>query len=149
MGKSRRADRVQAFQTLYGLNFADAEDEAELKRVFVKSPDPSADGDHIQARPGVIPEGFAWELVAGVWRHAENLDERVAKVAKNWKLSRIGKVELTILRIAIFEMLHMTDTPPKAVINEAIELAKAFGDDNAPGFVNGVLDAVRKSLDHG
>ena len=67
------------------------------------------------------------------------LDARIDEVAQGWKTRRMGKVELTILRLALYEMLHDDEIPEKVAINEAVELAKKFGGDDAPSFINGVL----------
>ena len=67
------------------------------------------------------------------------LDEEIDKVAEGWKTKRMGKVELTILRLAVYEMKYDDKVPPKVAINEAVELAKKFGGDDAPAFVNGIL----------
>ena len=83
-------------------------------------------------------------LTEGVFERREALDSIIAGHSRHWKLERIARVELAILRLALFELLHMPDVPAKVVINEAVELAKDFGDDNSGTFVNGVLDAVAK-----
>ncbi len=91
------------------------------------------------------PKGrdFARELVQGVTRHCEELDKTIASLSQHWKLSRIAKVELAILRLALYEMRH-TDMPVRAAINEAVELSKRFGDENSRAFINGILDAAAK-----
>ncbi|MDD4648423.1 MAG: transcription antitermination factor NusB, partial [Desulfoplanes sp.] len=76
----------------------------------------------------------------------KELDTTIARFSKHCKLNRIAKIELTILRLAVFEMLHVPDVPVRVTINEAIELAKKFGDDNSRTFVNGILDAVAKDV---
>ena len=67
------------------------------------------------------------------------IDEAINGVAEGWKTGRMGKVELTILRLAVFELRHDAEIPDKVAINEAVELAKKFGGDDAPAFVNGIL----------
>jgi N utilization substance protein B len=73
------------------------------------------------------------------------LDELIVKHAENWRLERLAAIDRAILRLAIYEM-RSTTTPAKVVINEAVDLAKKFSTDDAGGFVNGILDAYRKSL---
>ncbi len=85
----------------------------------------------------------------GAWNAQRELDEVIARFSKNWKLTRIAKVELTILRLAMHEILHRQDIPLRVAINEAVELAKTYGDDNSPTFVNGILDAVARAVDNG
>ena len=145
--ESRRAARKHAFQVLYGLFFSDVASEADLIRAFYECPQ-DGDSTDIVGR-GDEPQGFAWELAHGVWTRREALDEVVARFSQHWRVGRIAKIELTILRLALFEMLHRTDVPVKVAINEAIELAKQFGDDNSRGFVNGILDAAAKAIEHG
>ena len=77
------------------------------------------------------------------------LDEVIGLFSQNWRIDRIGRVELTLLRIAVYEMLYRIDVPPKVAINEALELSKQFGDANARGFINGILDAAAKALEGG
>ncbi len=95
------------------------------------------------------PEGFAWDLVLGVWQKQPELDTLIKDFSQNWRLERMGKVELALLRLSFYELAFRDDTPPKVVINEAIELSKQFGDDNSRGFVNGILDAAVKAVENG
>ncbi len=77
--------------------------------------------------------------------HLDEIDKMIEKAASNWKFSRIGKIELMILRIALFEIRFDDSVPNKAAINEAVELSKIYGsDDNSYGFVNGVLGSIVK-----
>ena len=73
------------------------------------------------------------------------LDELISKHAENWRLERLAAIDRAILRLAIHEM-RATDTPAKVVINEAVDLAKKYSSDDAGGFVNGILDAYRKTM---
>lgn len=134
----RRLERVFAFKVLYGLCFTPAASEAELLRAFQRSPD----------RPGGMEDedNFAWSLCFGVWKHQAELDTAIAALSDNWRVERMGKVEVTLLRIAMFELMKQKEVPPKVAINEAIELSKQFGDDKSRGFVNGILDAAARSL---
>lgn len=140
---SRRKARRKAFEVLYGLGFEPVNDEKNLRRRFDASPerDEKKNGD-----PNVA---YAWELTRGVWSNSDELDATIEKFSKNWRLSRIGRIEMTILRLAMFEILMQDDMPLRVTINEAIELAKSFGDDNSPNFINGILDAVAKAVDSG
>ena len=94
--------------------------------------------------PQSVSEGqlkYVRQLFAGVLRRREEIDAALTPLLKNFSLSRLNTVDLNILRIAAYEMLHGVDVPPKVAINEAIELAHEFSSHDAPGFVNGVLDA--------
>ena len=140
---SRRKARKQAFECLYGLIFESAADERSLLRLFKRCPHDVAEGDD--------PAGqdFAWELVQGVWRNQRDIDAAIVRFSKNWKISRIAKVELTILRLAVHEILSRPDIPLRVSLNEAIELSKRYGDENSRNFINGILDALAKAVDSG
>jgi len=137
----RRKARRRAFQVLYGFDFEPpVNDRALLKAVENAPMDPD------------LPESgdsYVLELVKGVWKSHESLDKLVQEHSQHWKLARIAKVELTILRLALYEILYVADIPLRVALNEAVELAKEFGDENSPGFVNGILDAVAKAVDQG
>ena len=143
----RRAERALAFQVLYGLTFSPALDHTGLMRAFCKAPE--QDGNDESKNGGGEPQGFAWELVEGVWKEQKRLDERLAAFSQNWRIERMGKVEITLLRLALYEIMFRNDIPPKVAINEAIELSKQFGDDASRGFVNGILDAANKAVESG
>lgn len=139
---TRRSARELAFQVLYGLCFSPAADRAALWRLFVLSPH---NGDMSEADLDREPSGFAWELVDGVWGHTAALDEAIGRFSHNWRVDRLGRIELTILRLALYELLWRDDVPPKVAINEALELAREFGDERARAFLNGILDAAARA----
>ncbi len=89
---------------------------------------------------------FAKELVDGVAKNQEQIDELIERFSKNWKLSRMSAIDRNILRLATYELLYRSDIPPKVSINEAVELAKAFGSEESASFVNGILDAIYKNI---
>lgn len=148
-GKSatRRGERELAFQILYGLSFTPPRDLEDLERIFRISPDNLA--RRPEQSPPVHPSGFAWELVEGVWSNSAELDTAISRFSHNWRVDRMGRIELTLLRLAVFEILFRNDVPPKVAINEALELTRQFGEGSAKGFVNGILDAVAKALEAG
>lgn len=88
---------------------------------------------------------FANRLFEGAAKEVAALDELIVKHADNWRFERLAAIDRAILRLAIYE-LRGTDTPPKVVLNEAVELAKKFSSEDSGAFVNGILDAFRKSL---
>jgi N utilization substance protein B len=88
---------------------------------------------------------FAERVVQGVLDHRKDLDALIGKYATNWKVSRMPIVDRNILRAGLYELLWMDDVPAKVTIDEAIELAKSFGDEEASKFVNGILDKVLSS----
>ena len=87
-------------------------------------------------------KAFAERLVAGVLAQKPELDALITLYATNWKISRMPIVDRNILRAGVYELMWMDDVPAKVTVNEAVELAKSFGDDEASKFVNGVLDQV-------
>jgi N utilization substance protein B len=91
-------------------------------------------------------ESFARGLFRGAVDNIESLDALIGKNAANWRLERMAAVDRSILRVAVYELLHHQETPPNAVINEALEIARRFSGDGAVEFVNGILDSVLKSL---
>jgi N utilization substance protein B len=89
---------------------------------------------------------FATRLVQGAADDLAPIDELIGRHSENWRVERLAVIDRLILRMAVWELRHETETPPAVVINEAIELARRFGTDNAVRFVNGVLDAIHKGL---
>jgi N utilization substance protein B len=89
---------------------------------------------------------FAADLVKGVTEKLGPIDELLTAKSKNWSLVRMARVDLCILRIAIFELLYRSDIPKNVTINEAIEVAKKFGTEDSPSFVNGILDEIATGL---
>ena len=90
---------------------------------------------------------YALRLVNGVEAHVAEIDERLASTSENWAVSRMPIVDRSILRLAAFEMLYVDEVPVSVSINEAVELAKGFGGkDESPGFVNGVLGRIARSM---
>ncbi len=138
---SRRSERSLAFQVLYSISFNEVQGIEDLRRAFCQSPDNDKNAEGAS--------GFAWELVSGVWTNSKDLDEVIAEFSHNWRVDRMGRIELTVLRIGLFEMLYCSDIPTKVAINEALELSKQFGEQSARSFVNGILDATAKALESG
>ena len=89
---------------------------------------------------------FAIRLVRGTREHRPELDETLKGVTRNWDLNRMAAVDRNVLRMAIYELVHCDDIPPKVTINEAIELGKKFSTANSGAFINGILDRVRIDL---
>lgn len=131
----RRRSRERALQFLFGLEFTSYTWDAVLDDFWDTRP----------SRPSV--REYAIQLIRGVQENLPQLDEEIAAALQNWSADRVGRVERAILRIALYEMRHQPDVPAPVAINEAIELAKTFGTDDAPRFVNGVLDRLRRAPD--
>ncbi len=139
---SRRQGRTLAFQVLFGLGFDPKEGEAAVRLAFSRNP-------AVEECELEDAKSFASQLVQGVNENLPEIDKVIGKNSDHWKIGRIGKVELAILRLSLFEILYRSDIPLKVAINEAIELAKGFGDENSRSFVNGILDAVARAVDEG
>ena len=138
----RRLERSFAFKVLYGISFSPVDSENSLREAFLRSPD----------RPDTVNDegGYAWRLVANVWKQREALDKAIASFSQNWRVERLGKVEAALLRIAFWELMQDTpDVPPKVAINEAVELSKQYSDERSRSFINGILDAAAKARDAG
>ena len=128
-GKRRRA-RVLAFQALYEVDSVGHDTEVVV--------------NHLLAKEGLSEENAAFvrELVGGVIRNKKKIDHNIKNLAPAWPIEQIPIVDRNILRLAIFEILLDNKVPVKVAINEAVELAKTFGSDSSPKFVNGVLGSV-------
>ena len=90
---------------------------------------------------------FADDLLKGTFEALERIDSLIEAAADNWRLSRMAVVDRIVLRVAVYELLA-AEAPTAVVIDEAVELAKTFGDEQSPRFINGVLDAVRRGFEH-
>lgn len=130
MVSARRKARILALQALYEADAAGHPAEGALERLLG------------EAKLSEESAAFARELVAGVVRHREDADRRIQDFAPAWPVAQLPVIDRNVLRLAIFEILIDNRVPVKVAINEAVELAKTFGSDNSPKFVNGVLGAV-------
>lgn len=88
---------------------------------------------------------FAMAIYKGVRTNADELDKEIIKVSEHWDLDRMAVIDRNLLRIGVYELLHEQSTPGKVIINEAIELAKRFGDPESSKFINGILDKIHKT----
>ncbi|MBI5150873.1 MAG: transcription antitermination factor NusB [Candidatus Omnitrophica bacterium] len=88
---------------------------------------------------------FADRLTAGVEAGIRDIDDKISRYAANWQLKRMAVIDRNILRLGVYELLHTSDIPPKVTINEAVELAKKYGDLESGKFVNGILDKIHKT----
>lgn len=132
---SRREERKIAFGFVFERMFRD--DTAE-----------DAFSDAANARDTVVSD-YIKKIVEGVEQHINEIDDLIEANLKGWKKNRISKISLTILRIAVFEMLYADDIPVSVSINEAVDLAKSYATDNDGAFVNGVLGSISKSITSG
>jgi N utilization substance protein B len=88
---------------------------------------------------------FATQVVTGTVEHLGQINQLIAQHANNWDITRMAIVDRNILRMGAFELLYLDDVPPKVCLNEAVELAKRFGDEESSKFVNGILDTIHKT----
>ena len=143
--RRRSAARALALQALCAYDAIGADFDAQLAE-FLDDPEVHAD---LSIESPLRPEvrSFARDLARGAWQHRSELDAWLERASEHWSLSRMTPVDRNILRLGLYELLYEPHTPPQVVLNEAVELAKRFGDADSPAFVNGVLDAVRRSLE--
>ena len=128
--KVRRRARVTALQALFEIDSVNHDPEIVLRRYLEEKPFPPSASE------------FTRNLVSGVLEHKSYLDDLIQKNAPEWPVEQIAIIDRNILRIAIFEIAIDQRTPLKVAINEAVELAKLFGSDSSPRFINGVLGAL-------
>lgn len=92
---------------------------------------------------------FSNRINIGTAENLQSVDDIISKHSKNWKFSRLSKIDRNILRIAVYELLFMNDVPSKVTINEAIEIAKKYGTEESGSFINGILDNINKDIKEG
>jgi len=131
----RHDGRVDALQYLYAWSINPPDNLADDLRVFFES----------QEQPR-NHYSFGEELIDGVIRNQSGIDAQIRVLAQNWEFDRIAKIDLAILRIAMFEMLHRNDIPPVVSINEAIDISKQFSNADSKRFINGILDRLKDQL---
>jgi len=144
MASNRHLGRIVALQSLYEFEFR------------TQSEDTSVDIDEILGRnleryeTAIDDKSFVSDLVKGVIANQADLDEKIQPIAPDWPIDQIARIDRTILRLGLYELLHLAAiVPPKVAINEAVELAKAFGSDNSSKFINGVLGTAFRTLVEG
>lgn len=128
----RRANRVSALQFLYMWEINPGKNLEDSLYQFYEA----------QEQPREYYQ-FAEELIHGVLDHCEEIDQEIKSLAQNWNFARIAKVDLSILRLAVFEIRKRLDIPPVVSINEAIELSKLFSIPESKRFINGILDQIK------
>lgn len=142
MASNRHLGRIIALQTLYEEEMRqdagdkDFEIEPVLKRNIARYKEMLDDVEFIE------------QLVRGVNAQAAELDAKLQPVAPEWPIDQIARMDRLVLRIGLYELENENDVPPKVVINEAVELAKAFGGDNSSKFVNGVLGTLLRDIEN-
>ena len=133
MGARTKAREV-ALQVLYQLDITDDVAEIALQKF------------HDSFDCGPSARDYAWRLVRGVLEKSADIDARITAAAENWRFERLSRVDLSAIRIAVYEMMADPPLPPEIAIDEAIELSRKFGTAESSRFVNGILDQIAKRL---
>jgi transcription antitermination protein NusB len=131
----RRQNRIAAMQFLYACSLNPPDDLPDQLNLFF--------GDKPEDREYY---SFAEELIHGVLENLEPVDAEIKAYAENWEFDRIAKMDLSILRLAIYELLKRLDIPPIVSINEAIDLSKQFSGPDSKRFINGILDKMKGKI---
>ncbi|HHY15036.1 MAG TPA: transcription antitermination factor NusB [Firmicutes bacterium] len=129
---SRRLARQIAFQTLFQIDLGKIDAELALKQRLAETDLSPRDLEYVKT------------VVRGVAKQVTALDAQISDVSKSWQIHRLASTDRSILRLAIYEIVFMDDIPVRVAINEAVELAKAFGDRDSPAFINGLLGTVAR-----
>ncbi len=141
MASNRHLGRIITLQTLYEYEFRRAVSDEKVDAIAIMERNLDRYGNVV----GDVD--FVNQLVAGIVKTEEKLDELLQPIAPDWPIKQIARIDRNVLRIGLFELVFMGDTvPPKVAINEAVELAKAFGSDSSSKFINGVLGTAYSSL---
>jgi len=135
--RKRTQAREDALKILYQIDITRMDSDVIWRKYW----EASGDGDD----PGPEIKDFAHRLVYGTVKNLSEIDGKVSQYATNWQLKRMAIIDRNILRLGVFELLHAPDIPPKVTINEAVELAKKYGDMESSKFVNGILDKIHKT----
>ncbi|MDC7227178.1 MAG: transcription antitermination factor NusB [Spirochaetales bacterium] len=132
---ARRTGRVIAFQTVFSWEANDITTEELLKFEWLDPDEPQNSQTAVD---------FARLLAAGTVENIHIIDKTIKEHLVNWKFNRLSKVDLAILRISVYSLLYRDEIPQKVTIDEAVDIAKSYGNDESYKFVNGVLDSIRK-----
>lgn len=143
MASNRHLGRIVALQTLYEQEFRLSCDDQKFDLEEVLRRNISRYQDTIE------DQDFIVKLVKGVIQETAKLDAILQPIAPEWPIDQIARMDRLVLRLGLYELLHEPSVPPKVVINEAVELAKAFGGENSSRFINGVLGTVLRKQEDG
>lgn len=143
MASNRHLGRIVALQTLYEYEFrSEVEQSVDVAEILKRNTD--------RYESAIDDTAFIQELVDGVIAKTAELDAKLQPIAPGWPIAQIARIDRNILRMGLYELLFKIDVvPPKVAINEAVELAKAFGSDNSSKFINGVLGTAMRTLVEG
>lgn len=141
MASNRHLGRIIALQTLYEYDFRrnSGDKDVDLEGVLRRN---------VARYAGTVEDkDFVGRLVRGVESQSTTLDQALQPIAPEWPIDQIARMDRIVLRMGLYELLYEPDVPPKVVINEAVELAKAFGSENSSKFINGVLGTALRQRD--
>jgi len=144
MASNRHLGRIVALQTLYEFEFRTecGDTDVDVAEVLARN--------LARYETAIDDTDFVEKLVRGVLKEQAGIDEKIQPIAPDWPIDQIARIDRNILRIGVYELLNEAKVvPPKVAINEAVELAKAFGSDNSSKFVNGVLGTAYRTLIEG
>lgn len=141
MASNRHLGRIVALQTLYEFDFRHECGDKSLDISEILERNISRYSETIEDKD------FIRDLTTGVMDNQKMLDDTIRPIAPEWPIEQIARIDRNILRMAIAELKLMDSTPPKVVINEAVELAKSFGGDNSSKFINGVLGTAYRQIE--
>jgi transcription antitermination protein NusB len=136
--ESRHRAREAAVQMLYQWEVGRAPMDEVQRTFWANAPEGTPLGEDLRA--------FATTLATGTAVHVAAIDPLITDAAQHWRIERMNVLDRLILRLAVYEFLHEPETPGKVIINEALELARSFSADDSVRFINGILDAIRRTL---
>ena len=131
---SRKKSREKAMELLFGMELS-KETPNEILETFV---------ENYEVNIKELDLEYIKELLEGIYENKDEIDSKIEGSLQSWKLDRISKINLTILRLGIFEMKYSDEVPDRVALNEALELTKVYSDEKSVSFINGVLDKVLK-----
>jgi len=133
---SRKSDRRHAFKLVFQMGFFEPFEPMEKIELYF------TEIEHTEA----LDRAFIEQEVCGVCVNRADIDARIGAASEGWDVPRLSRVDLAIMRLAVYELCYTADIPPKVTLNEAVELAKAYSTDESPAFINGVLGKIVAEL---
>ncbi len=128
-----------AVQVLYSL------DVRNLTK-FKRTPTELIESEELEVVEGELDE-YSMRLIEGVWKHKDEIDREIDMLANNWAIERMPLVDRNVLRVSVYELMHIDEVPVSVSIDEAVEIAKGFCGDESPKFINGILGSLADKLD--
>ena len=150
--ESRRAARNHVFNIIFQYEFSDVDELEDILKNYYEvlrdevEEEKKEDPEYEELK---INKKFVKRAVFGISDNIEDIDRIISENTKGWSIERLAKVDMAILRIAIYEMKYDDDIPNQVAINEAVEMAKKYGEEKSSSFINGILGAINRKLDGG